>query len=427
MKKLLTLISIIFFFSCSENLREEITERYDNGNKKLLVKYKGEGSDEVVVERIIYGETGDTVYHYKTLEDYTWKKIREKVTEKYDDGKTKTLVKYHTLDIDGKIEEEIIGSISYNERGDITKFIDEIKKTGYENTYYSTGKLEFYEEKYNGKVEGKWISYYEDGLIFMERNYKDGKQDGKWTKYYEDGQIELEGNYKDGIENGKWTYYYQNGKIKSVGDYDDKEKYGRWYYYDDGGNEKYWEDWSWGELSNSNRNGEVITYYNDDENSNGDEDGDDNDGIPKNQIGDWGEKFVFRYFLENKYSDLTDFEDTELGFTGIDNSKNTIEVKWLNRNKGVGKGYDFVIIENDEEIEYIEVKTTIKSERTFHKITGTQWEFARRLLNEGNGGKYKIYAVKNANSHDAKIKEISNPIKLWKEGNLYAHPIQFRV
>jgi len=166
---------------------------------------------------------------------------------------------------------------------------------------------------------------------------------------------------------------------------------------------------------------------NDDENSNGDEDGDDNDGIPKNQIGDWGEKFVFRYFLENKYSDLTDFEDTELGFTGIDNSKNTIEVKWLNRNKGVGKGYDFVIIENDEEIEYIEVKTTIKSERTFHKITGTQWEFARRLLNEGNGGKYKIYAVKNANSHDAKIKEISNPIKLWKEGNLYAHPIQFRV
>lgn len=166
---------------------------------------------------------------------------------------------------------------------------------------------------------------------------------------------------------------------------------------------------------------------NEDEKSNGDEDGDDNDGIPNNQIGDWGEKFVFRFLLENKYSDLTDFKDTELGFLGRDNSNNTIEVKWLNRNKGVGKGYDIVILVNDEEIEYIEVKTTIKSERTLHKITGTQWEFARRLLNEGNGEKYKIYAVKNANSHEARIKAISNPIKLWKEGNLYAHPINFRV
>jgi hypothetical protein len=180
------------------------------------------------------------------------------------------------------------------------------------------------------------------------------------------------------------------------------------------------EDLSY-QTSNSDSN------TNDDENSNGDEDGDDNDGIPKNQIGDWGEKFVFRFLLENKYSYLTDFEDTELGFLGIDNSNNTIEIKWLNRNKGVGKGYDFVIIENGEEIEYIEVKTTIKSERTLHKITGTQWEFARRLLNEDNGEKYKIYAVKNANSHDAKIKVVSNPIKLWKEGNLYAHPINFRV
>ncbi len=175
------------------------------------------------------------------------------------------------------------------------------------------------------------------------------------------------------------------------------------------------------QTSNSGRN------TNDDENSNGDEDGDDNDGIPKNKIGEWGEKFVYLHFLKKKYSNLSDYEDTELGFLGIDSSNNIIEVKWLNRNKGVGKGYDFVIIENGEEVEYIEVKTTIKSDRTLHKITGTQWEFARRLFNSDEGEKYKIYAVKNANSHDAKIKIVSNPIKLWKEGNLYAHPINFRV
>ena len=35
------------------NLREEIISRYDNGNKKLLIKYSGHGSNEIIVERII--------------------------------------------------------------------------------------------------------------------------------------------------------------------------------------------------------------------------------------------------------------------------------------------------------------------------------------------------------------------------------------
>lgn len=166
---------------------------------------------------------------------------------------------------------------------------------------------------------------------------------------------------------------------------------------------------------------------NDSDFDNSDEDGDENDGIPINKIGEWGEQYVFKYFLETKYSDLTDFEDTDLGFMGKDSSNNSIELKWLNRNKDIGKGYDFVIIMNGEELEYIEVKATIKSGRTLHNITGTQWEFARRLFNNGEGEKYKIFAVKEANSTDAKIKSISNPIKLWKEGKLYAHPIKFRV
>lgn len=158
-----------------------------------------------------------------------------------------------------------------------------------------------------------------------------------------------------------------------------------------------------------------------------DEDGDDNDGIPKKKIGYWGEEYVFRHFLTKRFYKITNKVDTELGFSGKDISNNVIEVKWLNRNKDIGKGYDFVVIENGVEVEYIEVKTTIKSGRTLHIITGTQWEFARKLLNEGDGEKYKIYAVKSANSHNAKIKSISNPIKLWKEGKLYAHPVNFKV
>lgn len=174
---------------------------------------------------------------------------------------------------------------------------------------------------------------------------------------------------------------------------------------------------------NINRN----RFENDSNNRIEDEDGDDNDGIPKKKIGYWGEEYVFHHFLTKRFYQITNKVDTELGFSGKDRSNNVIEVKWLNRNRDVGKGYDFVVLENGVEVEYIEVKTTIKSDRTLHIITGTQWEFARKLFNEGDGEKYKIYAVKNANSHNAKIKFISNPIKLWKEGKLYAHPINFRV
>ena len=61
MVKILTLISILIIISCSEKNREEITERYDNGNKKLLVKYKGDKGEEVILEKIEFFVEGDTL------------------------------------------------------------------------------------------------------------------------------------------------------------------------------------------------------------------------------------------------------------------------------------------------------------------------------------------------------------------------------
>ena len=61
------------------------------------------------------------------------------------------------------------------------------------------------------------------------------------------------------------------------------------------------------------------------------------------------------------------------------------------------------------------------------EITGTQWEFARKLFNENEGDKYKIYVVSNAGTENAKIGIITNPTKLWKDGKLYAHPVHFKL
>ena len=41
-----------------------------NGQKKLLVIYKGEGSDEAIVERITYSERGDTLMLEKPLDKF---------------------------------------------------------------------------------------------------------------------------------------------------------------------------------------------------------------------------------------------------------------------------------------------------------------------------------------------------------------------
>lgn len=146
----------------------------------------------------------------------------------------------------------------------------------------------------------------------------------------------------------------------------------------------------------------------------------------KKEIGNWGERCIL-HDLKKRYKRLGVVEDTEYGFCLKDEENKTIEVCWLNIKSESGKGYDFVIKKGGIESEYIEVKTKVRDEEELIEITGTQWEFARKLFNRNEGDKYWIYAVLNAGQNNAKIQKIKNPIKLWREGRLYAHPINFKL
>lgn len=126
-------------------------------------------------------------------------------------------------------------------------------------------------------------------------------------------------------------------------------------------------------------------------------------------IGDWGEEFVNNY-LKQKYKGQSD-----------------ITIKWLNQNDFIGIGYDFVILKDNIEVEYIEVKSKVSYHPSNIEISGTQWEWARELYDNNDGEKFKIYLVLGAGKDNASISIIDNPIKQWIDRKLKAHPINIEL
>lgn len=123
-------------------------------------------------------------------------------------------------------------------------------------------------------------------------------------------------------------------------------------------------------------------------------------------IGDWGESVANNY-LKEKYS--------------------SIEVVWLNENGNIGKGYDFVIRDNGVDVAYYEVKSKKDESPRLFQISGTQWNWAKHLHNSNKGDMYNVLLVSNAGTRQPKIREINNPVKLWKSERLYADPVNIEL
>jgi len=149
--------------------------------------------------------------------------------------------------------------------------------------------------------------------------------------------------------------------------------------------------------------------------------------IDKKLIGRLGEKCVYEA-LKNEYEKQGKIIETYSGFTVKNVNNEVFEIIWLNKHQDEGIGCDFVIKKNGDEIEYIEVKTKTKEDEELIEVTGTQWEWARKLFEQNKGDKYSFYIVYPiSDTGKSPIKKVKNPIKLWKEGKLYAHPVNFKL
>jgi len=203
-KKSVLLLIIIMFVNCSqkEKERSEIISRHQNGQKKLLCKYKGSGENERLVGRIEYDDKGRVI-------------SEENLPEK-----TKRIIYW-----DEKGNKDGEGIITNGIKNG--KFLESHHKNGRkrEEVIYANG-------------EPQKVFYWDDqGTKIGEGSNVKGLKSGKFIEWYANGQKKAEAEYKDGevTEGIEWD---ESSKIvreiKTVG----KERYElKVYWSSEGGKE----------------------------------------------------------------------------------------------------------------------------------------------------------------------------------------------
>ena len=98
----------------------------------------------------------------------------------------------------------------------------------------------------------------------------------------------------------------------------------------------------------------------------------------KNEIGDRGEKLIFKH-LKKVWSKKASFlKETDSVLEFEDSNNQNIRIKLLNSETKKGIGCDIIITKEEEEIEYIEVKSTKMDEKDLFPVNGYQWSFAQK-------------------------------------------------
>ena len=254
---LLILLSL-FIISCGEKIREEITERYDNGKMKTIMKFIGEGSEEVMIEKLVYSQSGDTLvlenYNSKGEKDGKWigyiddsfvkrnykdGELDGKWTFWYENGQKKEK-RFYKLTDEGFFTN--IGTIWYP-NGREWKSTFYIGKERVTTLWYENGIMQsqFWSDIANNSAYSYEIHFNQDGKIHYEaiywaslgdvmyRGYEDGKLiDKGWfgNCYENEFAYDLNGVYVGTGEEvkcpeelfrvwqGTWTIRHNNGNKK---------------------------------------------------------------------------------------------------------------------------------------------------------------------------------------------------------------------
>jgi len=140
-------------------------------------------------------------------------------------------------------------------------------------------------------------------------------------------------------------------------------------------------------------------------------------------IGEWGEEYALeclKHEMKEKYPTGV-IEHTQDGFHVHQDAGMVATVHWLNRLRDRGVGCDIEVIESDR-TEHVEVKSTTTDGKEWFDVTKAQWELAQE-----SGDRFHLFLVRRAGSTHPELHDMRDPVKLWREGGLVAHPVRIRI
>jgi len=191
-------------------MREETTSRYNDGKKKVVMKFIVKGESEEMIEKIKYSHNGDTLLWVKPLDNFMLKVeinpygYGRVIKEFYSHGEKEKVIAYH----DNKHLMRI------------THYKDDYKH-GEQTRYHRNGLISLTGNYIYDDKDGEWIGYDEEGNIGYKENYKLGQYDGNCIYYNEERTIGKIGHYKNGYKDGKWIYYNEDGTLQKEKIYKD--------------------------------------------------------------------------------------------------------------------------------------------------------------------------------------------------------------
>lgn len=141
----------------------------------------------------------------------------------------------------------------------------------------------------------------------------------------------------------------------------------------------------------------------------------------RSDIGRWGEELVYRKKIEElsrKYKSYS-FRESE-GSALWKKGEKIVQLTWLNCITEQSKPYDIFL--QEENLSYIEVKSTPSPQKTVFYISGSEWQF---MMEKGTA--YSIYRVFNAGTAMPGILEIPNPSLKIVNGDLMPVRIELSI
>ena len=218
MRRILYIVLMCSFVLSQFGIREEIISRHDNGNKKMVVKYQGSGSNERIVERITYDESDNVLLIEMPSEN-------KKIEFTYDDynGEVVMLGKIHYH------KDEVVKEIEY-EYGDFYKAEFEV----FDDYMLVINVWNLDGVKVLSNGNGSFVLYDNQNRIWVEAAAVNGKPHGT-TKRYREGIIHKKFDMRHGEKHGEDIEYYSNGQIEKICNYVEDEIVGECNYYNEDG------------------------------------------------------------------------------------------------------------------------------------------------------------------------------------------------